>query len=574
MTMIIGAGATRPVHPNQLLGIAEFDETKPYAVGKFVLKGKGFYRFKVAHEANTPWDENEVTAYSTLDLILASIGDPRIKPLDNNIKEGDMAFYDRARGEHCYVPKAMIAAVLADYNDVRYETNYDTYVGTIDGKAHFVARNDAAVLTSAQGGNDVAATACYYRIEIEVGSAGSITFSATTGVGSIASNTISWSASNTLTEIVAMFTAKNNTNAYIAFAKLEDDKGVGLSLGGHTTNKMTVTALSGCTVIDCSALAFLRSQNPAAPAVGGTFNPNAAWTYLRGIPTIANNILGDGQHNGFRNATTRSILGTSLVNASSVCKANDGYDYSYRTGLNYAKFKEWATTSGDDTYYDDGEGGTDQSQGHVMKKSRFDTEVTNYTGSDSHRVGMKTYYDHLLNDQTGDYATLRQQYESWYNSQMTSMYDAYLMSHMMKIDAADGITYSMANKGFAQTVAKADCMNVTYNYVIIPAYPPEYNAQQYGKSASEGFAPGMYYHPEPADLGLMFRDDIMPLINANITASGGGTQLTNSLYRGSSADYPAYPSWFFSGTNGCLGYNSRYNTRFRCRPTLALPLPA
>ena len=58
MTMIIGAGATRPVHPNQLLGIAEFDETKPYAVGKFVLKGKGFYRFKVAHEANTPWDEN------------------------------------------------------------------------------------------------------------------------------------------------------------------------------------------------------------------------------------------------------------------------------------------------------------------------------------------------------------------------------------------------------------------------------------------------------------------------------------------------------------------------------------
>ena len=561
MTMIIGAGATRPVHPNQLLGIAEFDETKPYAVGKFVLKGKGFYRFKVAHEANTPWDENEVTAYSTLDLILASIGDPRIKPLDNNIKEGDMAFYDRARGEHCYVPKAMIAAVLADYNDVRYETNYDTYVGTIDGKAHFVARNDAAVLTSAQGGNDVAATSCYYRIEIDNTTSGSITFSAASGNASVASTTITWSAGDTMSSIVALFTAKNAS--YITFAALSDGKGVGLEIGGYGANTLTVTGTPvGCEVIDCSGLAFLRSQNPAAPAVGGTFNPAAAFTFL-----------GKGIHHNFRGATARSILGTSLVNASSVCKANDGYDYSYRTGLNYAKFKEWATTSGDDTYYDDGEGGTDQSQGHVMKKSRFDTEVTNYTGSDSHRVGMKTYYDHLLNDQTGDYATLRQQYESWYNSQMTSMYDAYLMSHMMKIDAADGITYSMANKGFAQTVAKADCMNVTYNYVIIPAYPPEYNAQQYGKSASEGFAPGMYYHPEPADLGLMFRDDIMALINANITASGGGTQLTNSLNRGSSADYNANHSWFFDGANGCLSGYNRCNTYFRCRPSLALPLP-
>lgn len=364
-----------------------------------------------------------------------------------------------------------------------------------------------------------------------------------------------------MSSIVALFTAKNAS--YITFAALSDGKGVGLEIGGYGANTLTVTGTPvGCEVIDCSGLAFLRSQNPAAPAVGGTFNPAAAFTFL-----------GKGTHHNFRGATARSILGTSLVNASSVCKANDGYDYSYRTGLNYAKFKVWATTSGDDTYYDDGEGGTDQSQGHVMKKSRFDTEVTNYTGSDSHRVGMKTYYDHLLNDQTGDYATLRQQYESWYNSQMTSMYDAYLMSHMMKIDAADGITYSMANKGFAQTVAMADCMNVTYNYVIIPAYPPEYNAQQYGKSASEGFAPGVYYHPEPADLGLMFRDDIMALINANITASGGGTQLTNSLYRGSCADCSALHTWFFYGATGCLNDFHRCYGDFRCRPSLALPLP-
>ena len=578
MTLVIGAGAARPVHPSQLLGIEEFKQEKSYAVGKFVIKGKGIYQFKSPHTANTPWNENEVKQVSTLDLILASIGDPRIKPLDNYIKEGAMLFYDRARSEYCYVAKEMVTAVLADYNSTRYETNYDTYVGTLDGKAHFVARNDAAILTSGQGGNDVAATSCFYRIEINVGNAGSITFSAASGNASVASNTITWSASNTLTEIVAMFTAKNTT--YITFAKLADDSGVGLEIGGYGANKLTVTALSGCSVIDCSAYAFLRAQNPAAPAVGGTFNPGAAWTYLN-APTIANNILGDGQHHNFRGETARTILGTSLVTSSTTAIAVDGYNYSYRCGLNLARFKAWATTGGESTFYDDGEdeqtGGSHVADpgAHVMNEATFNAGVRDYTGSDVQHLGMKDYYTHLFTDQTGEYATRRQELESHYG-QMTSMYDAYLMNHMLDAGANSGITSMMRNKGYDQTVAKADCMNVNYNYVIIPAYPPEYNAQHYGVSASEGFAPGVYYHPEPADLALMFRDDIMPLINANVTASGGGTQLSAAagVYRGSCADYNADRTWFFYGGNGCFDYNARYYGTFLCRPSLALPLPS
>lgn len=563
--LIIGAGSTRPVHPSQILGIAEFDPAKPYNVGEYVLKSRVLYRFKAAHIANTAWDENEVKSVSTLDLILASIGDPRIKPLDSNIKEGAMAFYDRARGEHCYVAKEMIAAVLADYNQLRYETNYDTYVGTFDGIAHFTARDDAAILTSAQGGNDVAATSCYYRIEIEVGTAGSITFSAASGNASVASNTITWSASNTIDQIVAMFTAKNTT--YITFAKLADGSGVGLNIGGYGANTLTVSDASGCEVIDCSGLAFLLSQNPAVK-MGDTFNPSAAYTFL-----------GKGVHHNFRGATAASILsGKGLVGADSTCIAIDGYNYSYRTGVNFAKWKTWASVSGESTYYDDGE--DEQSGGqhvanpgaHVMNEATFNTGVRDYTGSDVQHLGMKDYYTHLLNDQSGDFATLRQSYEAMYG-QMTSMYDAYLMSHMIGIDATSGITNSMRNKGMNQTKVKADCMNVTYDYLIIPAYPPEYNAQHYGNATSEGFAPGMYYHPEPGDIGLMFRDDIMPLINANVVASGGGTQLNNGLYRGSSADYHSYYSWCFSGTGGCLNDYSRYGSNFRCRPSLALPLP-
>lgn len=561
MGISIGAGASRPINPSQLLGIAEFDPAKPYSAGKFVLKGRGIYRFKVDHAANTAWDETEVKQVSTLDLVLASVGDPRIKSLSTHTpKEGDMLFFDRALGEYCTVDTTMIASVLADYNTTRYETNFDTFIGEQDGKFHFVGRDDAMPSQSIYS-NTVAATSCYYRLEIEVGSAGSITFSAASGNASVAETTITWSASNTLAEIVAMFTAKNTT--YITFAKLADDNGVGLEIGGYGANTLTVTGTpTNCNVIDCSALAFYRSQNPAAPAVGGTFNPSAAWTYL-----------GQGVHHNFRGAAASSILTEkNLVGASSSCIANDGYNYSYRTGIIFSKFKSWATNSGDDTYYDDGEGGTDDSVGHVMRKSRFDTEVTNYTGSDAHRLGMKTYYTHLFNDQTVDYATLRQEYEARYAAQMTSMYDAYLMSHMIKVDATSGITNAMRNKGKHQTEVKADCMNVTYNYIIIPAYPPEYNAHNYGVAASEGFAPNTYYHPEPGDIGLFLRDDIRPLVNANIVASGGGTQLNDSTYRGSSADCDGDDTWCFNGGIGCFGGDVRCDVSVRSRPVLALSL--
>lgn len=476
-----------------------------------------------------------------------------------SLTAGDLCFFDKAARKYCAVKQQQLAQIIEDYDEQRYATNWDTFVGYQNNVAHFVASDDAAPSQSHYN-NAVAATSCYYRLEIEVGMEGSITFSANSGNARIENATISWEQSETIDQIVAKFTAKNNTN--ITFAKLKDNTGVGLEIGGYGANTLTVAETPiNCKVIDCSGLAFLRSQNTNAPKVGETLNPDAEIIYL-----------GFGVHHNFLGVTARSILGNALVNASNVCKANDGYDYSFRTGVNYEKFKSWATVNGDDTYYDDGEGGTDSSQGHVMKKSRFDTEVTNYTGSDSHRLGMKTYYGKLLNDQSGEFATLRQKYESWYSSQMTSMYDAYLMSHMIDVDANSGITAMMRNKGFSQTRAKADCMNVTYNYVVVPAYPPEYNAQQYGITDSECFAPGMYYHPEPGDQGMMFRDDIMPLINANITTSGSGTQLTNSIYRGSSADSGATTSWYFRGANGCLDYDYlvRYNASFLCRPCLEI----
>ena len=488
--------------------------------------------------------------------------DPRMLRLKATVLEaGDMLFFDKIAHKYVVVKKDNVASVLTGgYDTTRYETNFDSFIGTLDGMAHFVARDDAAPTQSLYS-NDMAATSCYYRIEIDNTQAGSITFSVASGNGSIASTTISWEADEAMATIVAKFTAKNPAaSSYIAFEAFEDGTGVGLEVGGYGANTMTVTASENCTVIDCSTLAFYASENPAAPGVGGTFVPTASWTFI-----------GNAHHN-WRGATARTILGQNLVDDSTTLIANDGYNYSYRCGGNFAKFKSWASVSGESTFNDDGEGGSIANPGaHVMNEATFNLGVRDYTGEDSAHLGMKEYYTHLTTDTTGDFAALRATYEARYG-QMTSMYDAYLMSHMVDPGANSGIANSMRNKGKRQTEVKADAMNVTYNYVILPAYPPEYNAAHYGSAITEGFQAGTYYHPEPGDLGLLMRDDIMEVANANIALSGGGTAIVNTTSKGSCADYTAGRTWCFSSTDGCVGTTLRYFGYFRSRPVLALPI--
>lgn len=549
------------------LGIKSFRENKAYAIGAYTLKGGNVYRFTSAHVANTPWDADEVMYIGSIADLLSAPADPRMKPFAaENLAVGDMLFFDKFTNEYVIVKKAAIAAVLADYDTKRYETNNDVYIGTAGNKARFVAKNDAMPSQSLYS-NTVAATSCYYRIEIDNTNAGSITLSAASGNASIATTTITWEANEAMSTIVGKFTALNAS--YITFAALADGKGVGCEVGGYGANTLTTSALTACTVVDCSTYAFYRSLNPAAPAVGGVFNPSAGYT-----------LIGNAHHN-FRGAAAASILtGKGLVGANSVMIGNDGFDYSYLTGCNFAKWKSWATTNGSASYIDDGEGGTQGTHAAVMSKAEFEANVQNYSGSDNEHLYMQAYYYNLfhgndnvtIHGDTYNFSALKAQYESWYG-QMANQYDGYLMSHMIKIDAASGITYDMLGKGKNQSDVKADCMNVTYDYVIIPAYPPEYNAYTYGVADSEGFAAGAYYHPEPADLGLFLRDDVMATVNSTlaIAAITGELALDNSTYRGSSADCYGYVAWYFNGL-GVLGVSYRFYGIFRSRPVLALSL--
>ena len=123
--------------------------------------------------------------------------DPRMLRLKATVLEaGDMLFFDKIAHKYVVVKKDNVASVLTGgYATTRYETNFDSFIGTLDGMAHFVARDDAMPVQSLYD-NTVAATSCYYRIEIDNTQAGSITFSVASGNGSIASTTIS--PSNTI----------------------------------------------------------------------------------------------------------------------------------------------------------------------------------------------------------------------------------------------------------------------------------------------------------------------------------------------------------------------------------------
>ena len=555
MGLIIGVGANRNYGALSALGINTFSSSAQYNAGDYALYKGLVYRFSVNHSGE--WDKEHVQYVGSISDILSSPADPRMKELSaENIEVGDMAFFDKYNGKYVIAKKASIGSVLLDYNTKRYETNYDTYIGTMDGQAHFVSYKDAIYGNSALFSDDVAATSCFYRIEIDNTKDGSITFSVANGNATITDAVVSWKAGDTMSDIASAFAA--NKKDYISFVELADSKGVGAEVGGYGANTLTATETTNCSVIDCSGFAFMRSQNPSAPAVGGLFNPNVAYTYLA-----------KGRHNNFRGATAVSILGSGLVGANTVLLGNSGQNYSYRSGGNFARWKIWASTSGNAELKTDGvNGSTNNSAGQVMSEAGFNANVTATASGDA--LKMYDYYNSLFSSQDAEYSALRMKYEAMYGK-MTSLYDAYLMTHMVDVSANTGILADIRNKGSYQSKVKGDCMNVNYNYVIIPAYPPEYNSQQFELANSEGFSKGRYYHPEVGDLGLMFRDDIMPIINENI-AKVNGVQLTNSLYRGSSADCNGSNSWFFNGTSGCLSDTSRYHGYFRCRPVLALPL--
>lgn len=495
-------------------------------------------------------------------------------PTPNNIDPGnDILAYDNALGKYVGIKGDTYNPTVPGFTD-RYDTNNDIIIGITDGIIHAVASSDAG----SEYGN-TAACHLFYKLTLPTDVLnGTKSFAMSTGgvtrtfTGSV--DTIVAKMKDASTEADGGFGADSfNNYSNVFFVEKLDESTIGIGRGSSSYNGISITydetsistgggSANGLLLEDLSKKAINIGTVKSGDDYDDTLTPYQ--------PTV---------HKDFRASSCTTSGYTSPAIPSTLgpitsCYCNTKQNYSYRSGVNYKGFKEWAYSKGYDTFYSDGVNGSpNNSDGTVMKYSRFVSDV-NPSGSDNGKK-MYTYYHELYTSQDPDIVAKREDYEAMYGARMTSEYDAYLMSHMIDVNYTGGVTERFRNKGKYLTDIKGIIMVPDYNGKYVPAYPPEYKALQYGKDdASSHFKKGSYYLPEPYDIGLFMRDDIMAKVNARILSLYNNYQipriaLANTDYLGTCAECTAYNiRWCFNGYQRVLR-NNGFNASIPSRPCFA-----
>ncbi|MBR4590961.1 MAG: hypothetical protein IKO36_09925 [Bacteroidaceae bacterium] len=469
----------------------------------------------------------------------------------------------------------------------RFETNFDipTHIFTSsDGSyLHAVAIDEAISPTKYPGiqqynycdTNYSAAEYCFYRIEVNNNISGGFDYSITTS-NATSSGSVSWNAGDTVESIknqimqntagyIRTYVTTNNPVILENTVRSTTGEAIGIAAGGYGNNVCSISNIvnNSAEIIDMSKFAVISNN-----IVNGD-------SYDSSLTTINSN------RKNWRGSLCQTCVGSTIMpyaNNTS-CLGNSGYNYSYRTGVKFLEFINWARSSGNESYTTDGVNGTtNNSSGVIMKKTYFDNMMN--SSHEQYNSAMHSYYNNLLNSDEEPYKTLRKTYSEWYNYIPTELYDVYIMTHMIKLDPTSGIGFSMMNKGKTITDIKGKIFTVTFNYTYVPAYPPEYNALRYGRiyNTEENtiFKPGFYYHPEPLDLGIIMRDDMIIKCNTtwnnlvgNKHSKRTNLSATGATYLGSVGECNANYTWNFYGYTRCLDYSARYNSNFRSRPCSA-----
>ena len=495
-------------------------------------------------------------------------------PTLNNIDPGnDILAYDNALGKYVGIKGDTYNPTVPGFTD-RYDTNNDIIIGITDGVIHAVASSDAG----SEYGN-TAACHLFYKLTLPTDVLnGTKSFDMSTdGVtrtftGSV--DTIVAKMKDASTEVDGGFSAKgSNTYNNIFFVEKLDESTIGIGRGAVSHNDISITYDESTIGIGGGSVNGLLLEDLSKKAINiGTVKSGDAYddTLTPYQPTV---------HKDFRTSSCTASGYTSPAIPSTLgpvtsCYCNTKQNYSYRSGVNYKGFKEWAYSNGNDTFYSDGVNGSSaNSAGVVMKYSRFVSDV-NPSGSDNGKK-MYAYYHELYTSQDPDIVAKREDYEAMYSARMTSEYDAYLMSHMIDVNYTGGVTERFRNKGKYLTDIKGIIMVPDYNGKYVPAYPPEYKALQYGKDdVSSHFKKGSYYLPEPYDIGLFMRDDIMAKVNARTLSLYNNYQipriaLANTNYLGTCAEYTTIDPWYFRGNNRVLDHYIRNLACYHARPCFA-----
>lgn len=481
----------------------------------------------------------------------------------NKITPGaDFVVYDTWENKYKILKRKTY--VPEKFNTTRYNTNFDIVIGVYGDTLRAVASDDALGYNNMV--TDIYAAAySYYRIEIDTSTSGN--FTCIIKPLNDVTFDISWNAGDTMESILTQFkniqqnqTTDDGIKSYTSFVVLDDGTGIGVAVGYYSSNTCSISNVNGnVNLIDMSKFAVYDK--------GVKYNDD----YNPDLGVINSNFK------NWRGVSVQTIMGSDIIpiGPNSYCIGNNGINYHYRNGINYNGWRSWASTQNDGNYFiSDGVNGSTWTALTIMNQSTFDSYVNSSAVVDSDAYKMYVYYNNLLNSNGAEFKAKHDLYVSRYG-EMEDLYGAYLMSHMVDTDnPTSGIVYTCKNYGPELTQVKGKIFTVTYNYKYYPAYPPEYNALQYGlDDNSKGFGKGMYYHPEPYDISVMLRDDMMEKLNNNFIAGNFKvTKLANNVYRGTCAEYNSSHTWHFNANFRCLVYYARCSSVFRCRPVLAFAL--
>ena len=504
-------------------------------------------------------------------------------PTDYNINQSDdyldILAYNKYLNRYVGIKGETFDPTVPGFSDI-YETNYDLIIGVTNGVVHAVSTRPEP--TALYGGR--AAAKCFYRLTVDTTSAGSFDISVL-GHGGTVTYSAGESVDSIKTKVHAALGNLTNNSSTFEIAVTTDGLAVGIGAGNYQYNNVIISNVSGQTgsintATTDGSLGAVNIKDMSKYATNGAGVLEGA-TY-----NIDNPLINSTTHKDYSAVSCASIGGIGVTRGPvSSCYGNSNQNYSYRTGINYLTFRGWASASGDATFVSDGTGGSAaSSSGKVMKSSAF-TDNVKADAADADALKMYTYYNNLANSDDPEYKEVRDRYEAMYNPDSSSnlsmsgnLYNAYLMTHMMKTDSTTGCVNSYRNLGRDISYKKGAVLTPDYNNIYRAAYPPEYVAtHNYGITGDENshFKVGMYYHPEPYDLGMYLRDDIRKKINntrrdklhpyvPEIAESEPGI-----ASRGSCAEYNAYNTWYFDGTYGCLSGVNRYAGTFRSRPVFA-----
>jgi hypothetical protein len=337
------------------------------------------------------------------------------------------------------------------------------------------------------------ATQNRYKLEIDTTTGGSLNFAITIN-GSAKSGTVTWNASDTLSDIAGRFTG---TGDYFSVTKKNGEDFIRIVTAGYSNSIFTLSNVTGeVTLTDLSF--YCRVNGIQQAETHRTWQVQDVNTMFPGL--------------GFLPANTRQY-------------ANNGMNLSYRCIANISRAKTYYGTSGS------GHGGVDtylEESAVSARMSQIGFESCNNSGN----TAAQALYDKYNGD-----------------------YDAYLEASRVKINDtnSNGIESQSYDNGDTQTSILVSITTMDFDGTYIAAFPAAYEA----RSITDADLGGGNM-PTNHEISVFMDDDMLYNINLGIYALGGGTALSITAYYWSVAQYIGNLSWFYYGNDGCLSTDGKY----------------